>query len=172
MKRAFFLSTLALAAMIAVPACADDYKLGTLQIAGPWTRATPKGSPVGGGYLKITNTGTAPDRLLAGTSNVADRFEIHEMSMDGGVMKMRPLAGGIEIKPGETVELKPGGLHVMFVGLKKQLQQGERVKGTLLFEKAGKVDIEYQVAPLGAQSATGGGAPAGAMPHGSMRHGN
>lgn len=156
------------AVVVGAPATADNYKLGPLQIAGPWTRATPKGAPVGVGYMKITNTGNAPDRLLEGSSNVADRFELHEMSMDNGVMKMRPVKGGLEIKPGETVELKPGGLHVMFVGLKKPLLQGERVKGTLVFEKAGTIEVEYPVAPLGAQSGVGGGraTPAGGMQHG------
>jgi copper(I)-binding protein len=164
MLRSFLVSAILLA--VAAPASADDYKLGPLQISAPWTRATPKGAPVGVGYMKITNTGTTPDRLIEGSSNVADRFEVHQMSMDNGVMKMRPVMGGLEIKPGETVELKPGGLHVMFVGLKKPLQAGERVKGTLTFEKAGKIDLEYPVVPLGAQSAGGGDSAPGAMQHG------
>jgi hypothetical protein len=76
------------------------------------------------------------------------------MSMSGSVMKMRP-ASGVEIKPGETVELKPGGLHIMFVGLKQQLQQGQRFKATLQFEKAGKIDVDFSVAGIGATSAGG-----------------
>jgi hypothetical protein len=168
MTRASLIPAIVLAASIVSPATADDYKLGPLRIVGPWTRATPKGAPVGGGYMKITNTGNAPDRLVEGSSNVADRFEVHEMSMDNGVMKMRPVKGGLEIKPGETVELKPGGLHAMFVGLKKPLLRGERVKGTLVFEKAGTIEVEYAVAPLGAQSGAGGGhaTPAGGTQHG------
>jgi copper(I)-binding protein len=157
---------LILSAAIAAPACAHDYKIGPLQIAHPWTRATPKGAPVAGGYMKITNTGTAPDRLIQGSSEVSDRFEVHEMSMEGGVMKMRPIAGGLEIKPGQTVELKPGGLHVMFVGLKSQLQPDQQIKGTLVFEKAGKVDVEYKVEALGAQAPGGHAMPAGEMKHG------
>lgn len=144
---AFFAA--ALFALTSAPLSAHEYKVGDLQIGHPWARATPKGAPVGGGYLKITNTGNTPDRLVSGSVDFADRFEVHEMSMDNGVMKMRP-ATGIEIKPGETVELKPGGLHVMFVGLKKQLEQGQRVKGTLVFEKAGKVDVEFAVDSIGA----------------------
>ncbi len=77
------------------------------------------------------------------------KFEIHEMSMDGGVMKMRPLPKGIEIKPGETVELKPGSYHLMFVGLKQPFEKGKRVKGTLQFEKAGTVEVEYVVEAIG-----------------------
>jgi copper(I)-binding protein len=156
MTRAAIFTALIVAAITAgASARADDYKVGALQIAQPWARATPKGAPVGGGYLKITNTGTEPDKLVGGSSDVADRFEVHEMSMDGGVMKMRP-TNGVEIKPGQTVELKPGGLHVMFVGLKKPLVQGQKIKGTLSFEKAGKVDVEFTVQGIGAASGGGG----------------
>jgi copper(I)-binding protein len=136
---------------------AADYTVGNLQIANPWTRATPKGSTVAGGYMVITNKGTAPDRLLGGSANVASRFEVHRMAMDNGVMIMRPVEGGLEIKPGESVELKPGSFHVMFMGLKQPLEKGQQVKGTLEFEKAGKVDIEYAVEPIGATPAAKGG---------------
>src|SRR5512147_2621192 len=105
-------------ALAATGAFAHEFKVGDLQIGHPWARATPKGASVGGGYLKITNTGTAPDRRISGSSEVAGRFEVHEMSMDNGVMKMRPVKGGLEIKPGETVELKPGGYHIMMLDLK------------------------------------------------------
>jgi len=131
-------------------AVAHDYKVGTLQIAHPWTRATPKGASVGGGFLEITNTGSVPDRLIGGSSPVAARFEVHEMSMDNGVMKMRQLKDGLLIKPGETVELKPGSYHVMFVDLKEPIKEGDRVKGTLEFEKAGKVEVEYVAVAVGA----------------------
>jgi copper(I)-binding protein len=141
-----------LAAMLAIAATAasaHEYKAGSLEIKHPWSRATPKGATIAGGYLKIINTGTAPDRLVGGSTEVAGKFEIHEMSMDNGVMKMRPLAGGVEIKPGQTVEFKPGSYHLMFVGISKPLEQGKRVKGTLEFEKAGKVDVEYAVEAIG-----------------------
>ena len=82
-----------------MPAQAEDITAGSLKISAPWARATPKGASVGGGYMKIINTGDAPDRLVGGASDVSDRFEIHEMSMDNGVMKMRMLAKGLEIKP-------------------------------------------------------------------------
>ncbi len=121
MTRIAFIVAAVLAAGVVLPAHAEDVTAGSLKISAPWTRATPKGASVGGGYLKITNTGTTPDRLIGGSTDVASRFEVHEMSMDNGVMKMRPVAGGIEIKPGQTVEFKPGGYHVMFVGLKQQL---------------------------------------------------
>lgn len=140
-----------------------DYKLGSLQISQPWSRATPKGSSVGGAYLKITNNGTAPDRLVGGSSPIAGRFEIYEMSMDNGVMKMRPLKEGLEIKPGESVEFKPGSYHIMLLDLKQPIQKGKSVKGTLMFEKAGSVDVEYKVVGVGE---TLGGPAAGASGHG------
>jgi copper(I)-binding protein len=99
--------------------------------------------------MKLINTGTAPDRLVGGSTEIAGKFEIHEMSMDNGVMKMRPVSGGVEIKPGQTVEFKPGGYHLMFVGITQPVEQGKRVKGTLQFEKAGKVDVEYAVEAIG-----------------------
>jgi periplasmic copper chaperone A len=129
---------------------AGDYKIGSLDIADPYARATPKGAKVGAGYMKITNNGTAPDRLTSGSSDVAAKFEVHEMAMDKDVMKMRPVKGGLEIKPGQTVELKPGSFHVMFVGLKKPLGKGEHVKATLVFEKAGTVDVDFDVRATGA----------------------
>jgi copper(I)-binding protein len=139
--------------LLAGPAFAHGYKLGPLEIGHPWTRATPKGASVAGGYLKITNSGSAPDRLIGGTATFAGRFEIHEMRMSGGVMQMRALPRGIEVKPGETVELKPGSFHLMFMGLKHPLEQGQRVKGSLVFEKAGMIEVEYVVEALGGEPA-------------------
>lgn len=145
-----FKAVLAAAAIVALGdgASAHEYKVGPIEIGHPWTRATPKGASVAGGYLKITNTGTQPDTLTGGSAEGAGRVEIHEMSMEGGVMKMRPLPG-LTVKPGETVELKPGSYHVMLMDLKGPIQQGKNVKGTLTFEKAGKVEIEYAVEAAG-----------------------
>jgi hypothetical protein len=142
---------------------AHEYKAGSIEIKHPWARATPKGAPVAGGYMKLINTGTEPDRLVGGTNANAEKFEIHEMKMDNGVMKMRPLPNGLEIKPGETVELKPGGYHLMFVGVKAPFEKGKRVKGTLKFEKAGSVDVEYVVEAMGASPS---------MDHDKMDHGD
>jgi copper(I)-binding protein len=132
------------------------FKLGDLTVTSPWTRATPGGAKIAGGYLKITNNGTAADRFVDAKSDVSDRVEIHEMSMSDGVMKMRPLPNGLEIKPGETVELKSGGYHLMFMDLKQQLKQGDTLKATLQFEKAGPLEVNFNVNALGA---TGGSAP-------------
>lgn len=128
-------------------------KTGTLTIEQPWSRATPGGATVGGGYLRITNTGSAPDRLTGGSFPLAAKVEVHEMRLDGDVMRMKPVEGGLEIKPGATVELKPGGLHLMFMDLKEPLKEGQTVKGTLVFEKAGPVEVEYTVRGLGGQDA-------------------
>src|SRR5205809_1119967 len=135
----------ALATAASTGARAEDYKIGNLQISQPWVRATPKGAAVAGGYLKITNTGTTPDRLLGGSTDAAKRFEIHQMSMDNGVMKMRELKNGLEIPPGATVELKPSSYHIMMQELAHPLAKGERVKASLTFEKAGKGDVEFAV---------------------------
>jgi copper(I)-binding protein len=132
-------------------ATARDYKVGPLDIANPWSRATPKGASVAAGYMKITNTGAAPDRLVSGSSDIAPALEVHEMKMENGVMKMRLVTGGLQIKPGETIELKPGSFHVMFVGLKKPLTVGDHIHARLVFEKAGAVDVEYDVLDIGAQ---------------------
>jgi copper(I)-binding protein len=94
---------------------------------------------------------------VGGSVSVANRFEVHRMAMENGVMTMRPVDGGLEIKPGGSVELKPGSFHVMMMGLKQPLEKGQHVKGTLEFEKAGKVDIEYTVEAIGATPAAKGG---------------
>ena len=159
MTRAVFIVAAVLAAWAALPALAEDVTIGSMKISAPWARATPKGASVGGSYMKITNIGTVPDRLVGGSTDIASRFEVHEMKMEGGVMKMRPVAGGLEIKPGQTVTFDPGGYHVMLVGLNKQLMQGEHFKATLEFAKAGKVDVDFIVESIGAQTGGGHGMP-------------
>lgn len=149
------LSLLLAAVVIAtspVATAQSRYKAGALVIEAPWARATPGGAKVAGGYVKITNTGSAADRLIGGTLPLAESVEVHEMTMTDGIMKMRHLEKGLEIPPGKSVELKPGGYHIMFMGLSRGLEAGKPVKGTLVFEKAGTVEVEYRVAPIGAQS--------------------
>ena len=153
---AFFLAALA------SPVQAQEYKVGSLVIDHPWTRATPKSANVAGGYVKITNTGNTPDRLTGGSADVSRKFEVHEMSMNGGVMKMRELKDGLEIPPGATVELKPGSYHIMMMNLSRPLAKGDKVKGSLTFEKAGKVDVEYAVEAIGG---TPKGEPSGHQGH-------
>lgn len=128
-----------------LPALAHDYRIGALKIDHPWSRATPGGAKVAGGFLRITNTGTEADRLIGGSAEIAKIFEVHEMKMEGNVMKMRALEKGLEIKPGETVELKPGGYHVMFIDITAPFKEGEKIKGQLVFEKAGKIDVDFNI---------------------------
>jgi copper(I)-binding protein len=135
---------------MASPAWAHDYKLGALEIGHPWSRATPPTAPTGAGYLSVKNTGTTPDRLVSVSSPAAGTVQVHDMKMDGSVMRMRELDGPLEIKPGETVTLAPGGMHLMMMGLKEPLTQGERLPLTLVFEKAGKIDVELAVEAMGA----------------------
>ncbi len=153
--RKFFLATL-LSTLAIAAAAAHGSKVGDLTIGHPWSRATPNGAKIGGGYLSVTNNGSVSDRLLGGSVSLADHVEIHEMKMDGGVMQMRQLSDGIEIKPGETVTFAPGGYHLMFMDLKAPLKEGEMVKGQLKFEKAGIVDVEFKVDAIGAMGKTSG----------------
>jgi len=148
MIRTMILSA-ALAIGAAWPVAAADVTAGSLKISAPWARATPKGASVGGGYLKISNTGNEPDRLIGGSADVSKRFEVHSTTMENGVMKMRPVSDGLEIKPGQTVELKPGGYHVMFIELSQPLKKGDHFKVTLEFAKAGKVDVDFTIEGIG-----------------------
>jgi len=166
MIRSFLVVACILAGSWMMPATADEVAAGSLKISMAWVRATPKAAPVGGGYLTITNTGSTSDRFVGGSSEICTRLEVHQMEMDNGVMKMRPVSKGLEIKPGETVVLKPSGYHLMFVGLKKPFEEGQHVKATLTFEKAGSVPVDFKVEGMGAQN---GGAPPGAT---QMHHGN
>src|ERR1700739_4869011 len=138
---------------------ADEVKAGDLVISQGWTRATPNGAKIGGGYLTIENKGSATDRLIGGSADVAGSVQVHEMSMDNGVMKMRPVEKGLTIDPGKTVKLAPGGYHLMIMDLKSQLKQGDKVPVTLEFEKAGKVTLSLDVMGVGAQgpAASSGG---------------
>ncbi len=134
---------------------AQELHAADIEVSAPWARATPKGATVGGAYLSVRNSGSTPDRLIGGSVESAKRVEAHTMRMENGVMQMREVKGGFEIKPGETLELKPGGNHLMFMDLQRPLQAGEKVKGELRFEKAGSVPVEFEVRPLGGQAGHG-----------------
>jgi copper(I)-binding protein len=140
---------LVLMTSVALPA---EYTLGRLEIRAPWTRETPKGATIGGGYVEIKNNGTAADRLLGGTVSVAKLFEIHQTTVDNGVAKMRQVTTGVEIGPGQTLKFEPGSSHLMFVNLAGPLHAGEKVHGTLQFEHAGTIEIDYAVLGMGAKS--------------------
>lgn len=144
-----FVISLFLALTAAHGASAQDIAKGDLVISAPWSRATPTGSPVAAGYLAITNKGLSAERLVSFTTDLAEQPEIHEMSNEGGVMKMRPLTKGLVIPAGATVKLEPGGYHLMLLKLKKPLTAGERYKAVLVFEKAGSVEVEFEVRAMG-----------------------
>jgi copper(I)-binding protein len=130
---------------------AHEFKAGDLKIGHPWSRATPGGAKIAGGYMTITNTGGTPDKLLSAATSVADHVEIHEMAMTNNVMTMRKLDSGVAVAPGQTVAFAPGSYHLMLVGLKNSLKEGDRVKATLTFEKAGAVEVTINVEGIGAQ---------------------
>jgi copper(I)-binding protein len=144
----------------AVAKGADAAEAGQLLIEQAWTRATPGGAKVGAGYMSIINHGDAADRLIAGESEIAERVEIHTMTMENGVMRMRQLKEGLVLAPKSITDLKPGGYHLMFIGLKKAIKQGDSIALQLTFEKAGTVDLTLAAAAIGAKSPPG--EPAGA----------
>ena len=126
-------------------AAGGSAKVGDLDITGGSVKAMLPGAKVGGGFLTIKNGGAGEDRLVAVESPAAARVEIHEMKMENDVMRMRKLDDGVALPAGETVELKAGGLHLMFMDVKTPFKEGETVPVTLVFEKAGKVDATFPV---------------------------
>lgn len=132
---------------------AHGFKAGDLEIGHPWSRATPAGAKVAAGYLTVKNAGGQPDRLVSIRSDISDKAEIHEMAVDAaGVMKMRQLADGVEIPAGGEIAFKPGSYHIMFIGLKAPVKEGDKFPATLTFEKAGTVTVEFQADKMGGQS--------------------
>jgi len=169
LSRLFALSALS-AVVIAAPVRADDIKAGDLVISQAWSRATPSGAKVAGGFLTIENKGAAPDKLVGVSAEIAGKADVHEMTTENGVMKMRPLDKGLVVEPGKTVKLAPGGYHLMLQDLKGPLKQGEKVPVTLEFEKAGKVVVSLDVQGVGAQAPGGGGTMMKKMPdHSGMK---
>ncbi|AWN43302.1 copper chaperone PCu(A)C [Methylobacterium durans] len=148
-----------------MPAAARDGAADALKIGQPWSRATPNGARVAGGYLSITNTGREPDRLTGGTFAEAARVEVHSQSVEGGIARMAPVDAGLPIGPGETVTLEPGGHHLMFTGLKSPLRQGQTVAGTLTFERAGSVPVAFTVESMAARALGGRAADPGQGGH-------
>lgn len=158
------------ALILRAPASAEDVKAGDLVISQAWSRATPGGAKVAGGFLTIENKGSTTDKLVAVSAEIAGKVEVHEMAMDNGVMKMRPLDKGLVIEPGKTVKLAPGGNHLMLQDLKRPFKQGDKVPVTLEFEKAGKVAVSLDVQGVGAQAPGGGGMMMKKMPdHSGMK---
>ncbi len=142
MNFARFLALVALS-LFSLFSQAHSFKLGAIDIGHPWARPTASGQMAGGAYLKLTNAGAA-DRLVFASSEVAASVELHSMTMDGNVMRMRQV-DAIDLRAGQTVELKPGGFHIMLMGLKAPLKEGSNFPLKLKFEKAGEVTVMVNV---------------------------
>ncbi|WP_448190720.1 copper chaperone PCu(A)C [Azospirillum sp. sgz301742] len=142
-----------LAALCALALSAPAFA-GDIAVSAPWARASAPNAPNGACYLEIVNTGHEPDRLVSAASPAAAKVELHTHLMDNGVMKMRPVEG-FEIAPGEPQVLRPGGNHIMLMGLTGQLKPGTSFPVTLTFAKAGAVTVEVPVQEAGAMAAPG-----------------
>ena len=151
-----------MALCVASAANAHDYKIGVIAIGHPWARPTAEGAKAGAAYLSLENTGAEPDRLLSAASPVAAKIQIHQTTEDGGVMKMHEVEGGVALAPGVNVAFKPGGYHIMLLGLKQRLDEGQHIPLTLNFAKAGSIDVEVYV------EKTPAGEHAGGMMHDHM----
>lgn len=119
--------------------------IGDLAITSAWARATLPGQKSAGAYLIVTNHGTTADRLTGAASPSADKTEIHTMEVVKDIMTMRPVEGGLEIPAGGSVELKPGGYHIMFMGISEPFADGASVPVTLQFATAGEVELALPV---------------------------
>jgi periplasmic copper chaperone A len=132
---------------------AAEFKTGGISIEAPWSRATPGEAKVAAGYLTIKNKAAAPDRLVSATTDIAERTEVHQVSMTDGMMKMRQVSDGVPVPAGGAVVLAHNGYHLMFLGLKRPLMEGETFASKLAFEKAGIVDVTFEVRGVGAPDA-------------------
>ena len=148
-SKSFVAAVAAASVVVGGPLLAHSYNAGDLVIGHPWARETAPGQSVGGGFMSIANNGARADRLLGGSTPVAKAVQIHSLSMNRGVMKMRPVSNGLAVPAKGTIMLKPGGYHIMLIGLKQPLARGQRVPVTLRFQRAGDVRVELAVAPVG-----------------------
>lgn len=133
MQRRRFVLALLTATVIGQPALAHDFKSGSIELKHPWSRVAPPVAPVLGGYVTVVNTGTEPDSLIGGSSAIAAKFEVHESTL------------GLVINPGQTVDLQPDGTHIMFVSPTARPAEGQNLAATLVFEKAGTINVEFLV---------------------------
>ncbi len=152
-----------LAALIAGPAAAQTGNKPAVQAVDVWARATPQGAGTGAVYMTLVNPGPADDRLIGVATPVAGEAQIHSMSMENGVMMMRPVSG-IDVKAGSSATLKPGGYHVMLMDLKQKLVEGKSFPLILTFAKAGKVEVSAKIGGIAAMD-SGPNPPASPMPN-------
>jgi len=140
-----FVSMLAVGALNGPPAQSQEVKLGDLVILQPWSRAAPRGAETASSYLTIENKGTTADRLVGGSTDLAEKIQIEQISTVGGALTVNPVDGGLGISPGEKVVLAPGGYRLGLLKLKSALKKGTKVAMTLQFEKAGQVNVPFDV---------------------------
>ena len=155
-KALFIVTGVAMAGAVLAQGVSKTVTTNAIKIEGAYTRATVPGQQVAGGFMKIENKGSA-DQLVSASSPVAGEVQLHEMAMDGNVMKMRQVKD-IAVPAGGAVELKPGGLHLMFMNIKAPLTAGETVPVKLKFAKAGEVEVKMPVNAMGNPGAGHGGA--------------
>lgn len=153
MNRWFVACALLLAALLPEgTGFAHGYGKGELGVRHPWTRATPPGAKLGVGYLEIRNSAREPDRLIGASTPIAQRVELHVLVREGDVVRMREVES-LDVPARERLVLRPGGPHLMIVGLARPFVKGERVPLSLRFEKAGELRIELEVQALGSRKA-------------------
>jgi hypothetical protein len=141
---------------LVTPLLAHSYTIGKLAIGHPWTRETGASQKVGAGYLAITNNGKKADRLISASAAGMKEVQLHSVSMEGGVMRMREVKDGIAVPAGETVTFKPGGYHLMFMELTQPFKKGGKIPVTLRFQNAGSVKVQFAVQPVGSTTALEG----------------
>ncbi|HKQ54325.1 MAG TPA: copper chaperone PCu(A)C [Methyloceanibacter sp.] len=149
---AAFLRAVALAVAVLSPAgVARAETAGAIAVENAWSREVPAGASVGVGYLAIRNSGDEPDRLVSASTSVAGETEIHQTTMADGVMRMRPVPDGVPVPAKGSVMLEPNGYHFMFMGLTRPLKEGDAFPAKLVFERAGSIEVTFQVLGIGAQ---------------------
>jgi periplasmic copper chaperone A len=148
------------------PAQSQEVKAGDLVISQPWSRAAPKGAEMASSYLTVENKGASADRLLGGSAAAAEKLDVQQISMVGGGLTAHPVEGGLAIGPGDKVVLAPGGYYLALQNLKTPLKKGSKVSITLQFEKAGKIDVAFDVL---SPSSKGPVAPKAASDDGKMK---
>ncbi len=164
--RIFLMAIVCSFLLMASQSSVAEMKHGGLIVEQPWARASAGPAKAGAAYMTLANMGDKADRLIDVKSDLAARTEIHTHLMEGGVMKMIRV-DGIDVEPGTPTTLQPGGLHIMFMGLKKPFAKGEKLPLTLVFEKAGAIQVQFVVQGVGAK------APEHDMQHmPGMKHGS
>ena len=158
-------------AFIHSSAVASEFQLGNLTISDPWSRATSSHQMSGVVYLRILNSGNQTDRLIKAVSIHSEKVTLHDMILDGDIMKMQSIKNGVEIPANSEVELKPGAKHIMLMGLKRRLDRGQTVSVTLHFQHAGMTEIKALVFDAGSRGPKGKNLK-GIMPGNNSKNGH